>query len=79
MVDNWLPLRLSDHRSADLLLELHKVWDRVSTAAINGHGPRRRYRGKMVRDGRALELVSQIIVDLLQDAERRASGDIAEG
>ena len=79
MVDNWLPLRVSDHRSADLLLELRRVWDSVSTAAIHGHGPLRRYRGKMVRDDRALELVSQIIVDLLQDVERRALSDSAEG
>jgi hypothetical protein len=75
MVDDWLPLRVSDHRSAGLLLELRRVWDTVFTAAFHGHGPRRRYR----RNNRALELVSQIIVDLLQDAERRASGDPGEG
>ena len=78
MVDNWLPLTVSDHRSVDLLLQLRRVWDSFSTAAIHGHSPRRRYRGKMVRDDRALELVSQIIVDLLQDAERRASDDTTE-
>lgn len=78
MVDKWLPLRVSDQRSADLLLELRRVWDNVSNTAIHSHGPRWQYRGKMIRDDRALRLVSQIIVDLLlHDAERCASDDAA--
>lgn len=69
LVDGWVPLRVRDEETRRAVLELRRVWDGVVKGAVYGRG----LSGEN-GDGRALKLVSSIVVDLLADAERSLAG-----